>query len=138
MRVLLDTNVVLDVLQTREPFSHHATQLFARVERGELEGVLCATTLTTIDYLLGRVLSAQQTKDAVRRLLGLFEVAAVTRPVLEAALSSPMADFEEAVLAHAAHQAGVDRIITRNLPAFARSPVPATDPTGFLAQLRGN
>jgi predicted nucleic acid-binding protein len=136
VRVLLDTNVVLDVLQAREPFSHHATQLFARVERGELEGVLCATTLTTIDYLLGRTMSAQQAKDAVRSLLDLFEIAAVTRVVLEAALASPMADFEDAVLAHAASHAGTDRIITRNTRDFGQSPVLAMEPIEFLAQVR--
>ena len=135
MRILLDTNVVLDVLQTREPFSHHATELFARVERGELEGVLCATTLTTIDYLLTQAMSGQEAKAIIRRLLGLFGVAAVTRVVLEAALASPMPDFEDAVLAHAASHAGAERIITRNTRDFRDSPVLPMDPTEFLAQL---
>lgn len=135
MRILLDTNVVLDVLQSRQPFSHHATELFARVERGELEGVLCATTLTTIDYLLTQAMSGQEAKAVIRGLLGLFGVAAVTRVVLEAALESPMPDFEDAVLAHAASHAGAERIITRNTRDFRGSPVPAMEPAEFIAQL---
>ncbi len=136
MRILLDTNVVLDVLQTREPFSHHATQIFARIERGGIEGVLCATTLTSIDYLLTRAMSAQEAKSIIHRLLGLFEVAAVTRTVLEAALASSMPDFEDAVLAYAANQAGAERIITRDTRDFRDSPIPAMDSAEFLAQLR--
>jgi len=136
VRILLDTNVVLDVLQTREPFSHHATQIFARIERGGIEGVLCATTLTSIDYLLTRAMSAQEAKSIIHRLLGLFEVAAVTRTVLEAALASSMPDFEDAVLAYAANQAGAERIITRDTRDFRDSPIPAMDSAEFLAQLR--
>jgi predicted nucleic acid-binding protein len=135
VRILIDTNVVLDVLQAREPFADHATQLFACIERGEVEGVLCATTLTTLDYLLTRAMSREQAKAILQRLLGLFGVAAVTRTVLDAALASPIPDFEDAVLAYAANQAGAVRVITRNTRGFRDSPVPAIDPIEFLAQL---
>lgn len=135
MRILLDTNVVLDVLQAREPFARPATRLFARIECGEIEGVLCATTLTTLDYLLNRAMPREQAKAILQRLLGLFGVAAVTRTVLEAALASSMPDFEDAVLAYAASQAGAERVITRNPRDFRDSPVPVMDPIEFLAQL---
>ncbi|MDX9979345.1 MAG: PIN domain-containing protein [Lentisphaeria bacterium] len=135
MRILLDTNVVLDVLQAREPFVYSATQLFAHIERGEIEGVLCATTVTTLDYLLTRAMSREQAKAILQRLLGLFGVAAVTRTVIEDALASSMPDFEDAVLAFAASQAGAERIITRNPRDFRSSPVLVLDPLEFLAQL---
>jgi predicted nucleic acid-binding protein len=135
VRILLDTNVVLDVLQAREPFVYSATQLFAHIERGEIEGVLCATTVTTLDYLLTRAMSREQAKAILQRLLGLFGVAAVTRTVIEDALASSMPDFEDAVLAFAASQAGAERIITRNPRDFRSSPVLVLDPLEFLAQL---
>lgn len=136
--MLLDTNVVLDVLLAREPFVHEASRIFAMVERGQAEGLLCATTLTTVDYLLARSLPGQDARAAVRRLLGLFKVAAVNRAVLDAACSGSMPDSEEAILAESANQAGAERIVTRNTRDFARSPVVAVDPAEFLGLFPGD
>ena len=52
MRVIVDTNVVLDVLLARKPFVSAAVQLFGLIERGQVEGMLCATSVTTLDDLL--------------------------------------------------------------------------------------
>lgn len=134
MRTLFDTNVVLDLLLAREPFVQDVSVIFAMVERSEVEGLLCATTLTTVDYLLGQALPGRESRSAIRCLLSLFEIAAVNRAVLEAALESPMRDFEDAVLAEAARHAGAARIVTRNTSDFTKSPVVAVDPSEFLAQ----
>lgn len=133
MRVLIDTNVVLDVLQERQPFVEKAVAIFAMVERNELTGLLCATTLTTLAYLFAKAAGKQPAIKHLRELLVLFEVAPVTRAVLEGALASRTSDFEDAVLAHAALHASVDAIITRNLRDFANSPVRAYTPTQWLA-----
>lgn len=134
MRILVDTNVVLDLLLGREPFVQDAARIFALVERAEVEGFLCATTLTTVDYLLGQSLSEEETRKAIRRLLSLFEIAAVNRVVLDAASEGSIRDFEDGVLAESANHVGVERIITRNTRNFAKSPVVAVDPSEFLAQ----
>lgn len=118
----------------REPFVQDAAAIFAMVERSEVEGLLCATTLTTVDYLLGQSLSEDESRSAIRRLLSLFEVAAVNRVVLDAASKSPMRDFEDAVLAASASHAGTERIVTRNTSDFTESLVVALDPSEFLAQ----
>ena len=51
MRVILDTNIVLDVLLARKPFLEQASSLFSLAEQSQIEGYLCATTITTVDYL---------------------------------------------------------------------------------------
>jgi predicted nucleic acid-binding protein len=135
VRILVDTNVVLDLLLARKPFVSDAAKIFTMVERGSVEGFLCATTLTTIDYLLGQSLSERDAREAVRKLLSLFEVASVNRVVLTAAIESSMRDFEDAVLAQSANHSGVERIVTRNTSDFSQSPVIAVDPPEFLAQL---
>ena len=86
MRVLVDTNVVLDVLLDRQPFADAAAQVFALVEESRIEGLLCATTVTTVDYLLGQALPPEKARDALQRLLDLFEIAPVNRPVPTVAL----------------------------------------------------
>ena len=130
---MLDTTVVLDVLLDRTAFVDQSSQILDLVERGAVTGLLCATTITTLAYLAGKVVGKQQATKQIRQLLSLFEVAPVTRAVLDAALASKAPDFEDAVLAEAALQAGAHAIITRNLRDFAHSPVRAHTPAQWLA-----
>ena len=133
MRVLVDTNVVLDVLLNRRPFAKAAARVFALVEESRIEGFLCATTVTTVDYLLGQALAPVEARAALQRLLDLFEIAPVNRPVLEQALRSDVTDFEDAVLEQSARVVSVDIITTRNLPDFKKSSVTACDPIELLS-----
>ena len=130
---MLDTNVVLDVLLDRTAFVDQSSQILDLVERGTVTGLLCATTITTLAYLAGKAVGKQPATKQIRQLLSLFEVAPVTRAVLDAALASKAPDFEDAVLAEAALQAGAHAIITRNLRDFAHSPVRAHTPAQWLA-----
>ncbi len=133
MRVLVDTNVVLDVLLDRQPFADAASQVFALVEESRIAGFLCATTITTVDYLLGQALAPEQARGALQQLLGLFEIAPVNRSVLEHALRSKIADFEDAVLEQAGCLAGVDAITTRNVSDFRKATVTVFDPAELIA-----
>ena len=130
---MIDTNVVLDVLLARKPFAQPAAGVFALVEQSRIDAFLCATTVTTVDYLLSQSLSNAATRKALHRLLELFEIATVNRSVIEEALQSKMGNFEDAVLAHAGSLVGVDAIVTRNTKDFRRAPVKALDPTELLA-----
>lgn len=136
MRVLVDTNVVLDVLLERRPFSEAAAQVFALVEESRIEGFLCATTLTTVDYLLGQALAPAKAREALQRLLNLFEIAPVNRPVLEQALRSGIADFEDAVLEQAGRLVAVDAITTRNVRDFGKSTVTVFDPLELISTVK--
>ena len=136
MKVLLDTNVVLDVLLDRKPHVADSARIFRLVEEGKATGLLCATTLTTLDYLLSQSLGRPDSRAVLARLLRLFEIAPVTRTVIEGALRSEMADFEDAVLVYAARQAGADAVVTRNPKDFAKATCPIFDPRQFLSQMR--
>ncbi len=121
MKVLFDTNVVLDVLLDRQPFRDTAAQLIARVERQELDGVLGATTLTTIYYLVAKASGKETARSTVRELINLFQIAAVDRQVLSRAIESPVKDFEDAVLAEAGRAEIVDSVVTRDPEGFKDS-----------------
>lgn len=131
--VLIDTNVILDLLLARAAFVQDAQRISDRVETGACRALLCATTITNIDYLARKQLGSAAARTAVAALLDLYDIAAVTRATLRMAVSSTMPDFEDAVLAYSAHQAGAHAIITRNLSDFAKSPVRAYTPVQFLA-----
>jgi len=135
VKVLVDTNVVLDVLLARTPFVKQGVSVFALVEASRIEASLCATTLTTIDYLLAQSLPRVQARHAIRGLLKLFEVAPVNRSVLERAIESEIDDFEDAVLEQAGCLIGADAIITRNTKDFRKSAIKAVDPVEFLSAL---
>jgi len=134
LKVIVDTNVVLDVLLARQPFAPAAAKLFALAEQSRIEACVCATAVTTVDYLLSQSLPRDKARSAVRALLTIFDVALVNRSVLERALASPMRDFEDAVLAEAGVLSGAKVIVTRNTRDFSRASIPALTPQEFLVQ----
>ena len=136
--MLFDTNVVLDVLLDREPFATIGAHLFSQVERGMVPGYLCATTVTTVHYLTHKALGAEEARHKVRNLMRLFEVAPVNRAILEAALASRLAQFEDAVLHESALHVGAQGIVTRDPAGFkgARLPVYAPDELWKALQTR--
>jgi predicted nucleic acid-binding protein len=135
VKVLVDTNVVLDVLLARRPFVAASAAVLGLIEQSRLEGLLCATTLTTIDYLLAQAMPRPAARQAVRKLLALFEIAPVNRAVLEEALRGKVTDFEDAVLDQAGRLAGADLIVTRNLADFRLASLKALGPDELLASL---
>jgi predicted nucleic acid-binding protein len=133
MRVLLDTNVVMDVLMARQPFLEDSARVFDRIEQRQVDGFLCATCLTTVEYLLERdSVPAGTRRKIIKRLLGLFEIADVNRRVLEAAIDDNWADFEDAVTHQSARLKGVDVIVTRNVKDFAGATMSVWPPAEFL------
>lgn len=71
MKVLFDTNIVLDVLLDREPFSGPSSLLLSRVERSEITEYICATTVTTIHYLISKALGPLAASHHIRSLLSM-------------------------------------------------------------------
>jgi predicted nucleic acid-binding protein len=128
LRVLVDTNVVLDVLLDREPHVAASAEILSRVESGSFSGWLCATTITTLSYLLTKAVGSEKALADVRQILSLFEIAPVNRPVLEGAVALGFKDFEDAVLHEAARQIDANAIVTRNLDDFEHAALPVYTP----------
>lgn len=135
MKVLFDTNIILDVLLDRKPFSEHASYLMSKVERSEIKGFLCATTVTTIHYLLSKYLDKEKAIDSINSIMALFEIASVNRLVIENALKSKFSDFEDSVLHESARHTGAEYIITRDIKDFKKSTIPVYTATEFLSML---
>lgn len=135
MKVLFDTNVLLDVLLSREPFREVAAHLIAKVERREVVGVLGATTLTTIHYLIARASGKDPARETIKRLLDLFEIAPVDHGVLANAAGSAIGDFEDAVLHEAGLSANVDAVVTRDPGGFKGGSLRILSPQQLQASL---
>jgi predicted nucleic acid-binding protein len=132
VRVLFDTNVILDVLLARAPHVVPATVLLDRVAAKTLDGLLGATTLTTIHFLAAKAVGARAAERHLRTLLGLFEVAPVTRAVLTDALDLGFPDYEDAVLHEAGRHAGAEAVVTRDRKCFAKARVKLYAPDELL------
>jgi predicted nucleic acid-binding protein len=134
-RLLVDTNVALDVLLDRQPHAEASVAIWAAVETGRCEGFLAAHAITTIHYLVQKELGAAKAKQLVSLLLVVFRVAAVDGAVIEQALRLPMADFEDAVTVAAAMASGCEFIVTRDPKGFRGSPVRAMGAEAVMAIL---
>ncbi|MEW5828303.1 MAG: PIN domain-containing protein [Chloroflexota bacterium] len=135
MRVVIDLNVLLDVLQRREPFYANSARVLAAAEMGEIEAFMPAHAATTLFYLLAKYNGAGQARVALTDLLQFIRVAATDQTTIEQALNLPYPDFEDAVLMMAAVQCGAQYVITRNIKDYAAGPLPALQPPEFLTLL---
>ncbi len=133
MKTMFDTNIVMDVVLDRTPFSSSSTRLFALSERGVFSGSLCATTLTTIHYLAGKKLGKDRAQAVVGTLMSLFEIVPVTRAVLESAWSLGWEDFEDGVLHEAARHSGIGVLVTRDMKGFSKAALSVLTPDQLLA-----
>lgn len=129
MRVLIDTNVILDFLQEREPFVENAARLFERIDAGEIEGFIAATTtITNIYYIVRRAAGRVVAQDAITQVLSDLNVCTVDLDVLEQALALNFEDFEDAVQYACAVAYSVDAIVTRDASGFINAEVPVVLP----------
>lgn len=133
MSVLIDTNILLDVALKREPF-YQASALALTKARGHGDTLLCATSVTSLHYFLRQKQGEAGARSFLDQSLRAMTVAKVEKSTLQAALSSPMTDFEDGVIAHAAQACAVRLILTRNPKDFIKSPVPAISPEDYLKQ----
>jgi predicted nucleic acid-binding protein len=138
MKVLFDTNVILDLLLDRSEFVDDASVLISKVDTNEIDGFLCATTITTIHYLLEKSLNTTQAAKHIKTLLNIFDIAPVSSETLEKALNPKFVDYEDSVLHEAALAVDVDSIVTRDYSGFKNSKIPAYTPKELIAILALN
>ena len=132
MKILFDTNVILDVMLLRKPFFKISSLLIAEAEQKNISGYVCATTLTTIHYLVEKSLNREQAHSKIENILNIFDVAEVNKSIIESALLSGFSDFEDSVLHESARRNGIEGIVTRNSRDFTLSKIPVYDPEELL------
>jgi predicted nucleic acid-binding protein len=132
IKVLIDLNIILDVLQKRLPFYEASARVLAAVENGRLDGFVAAHSITTLFYWLAKTQSAQSARTIITDLLQFLSVAEVNQVTLEQALILQYEDFENAVQMMAAVRVGAEYVITRNPQDYRDGPIPAVQPAEFL------
>ena len=133
MRILIDTNIILDILQRREPFFADSYRALRKAIENDVECLISASAATDIFYMLRKSLgSAKQAKEQIEQLARLVSFADVQGMDIHTALMRAMPDFEDAVADAVAERNGASYILTRNIKDFAGSAVEAILPADFL------
>ena len=124
MKVLIDTNVVLDVLLNRKPFVEDAIKAFKQAEKGQIEAYITASSVTDLVYILRKAYSLKEIKTYLKVMFQFIKIVGINPSMITAALDKDAPDFEDAVMMECARQSGMEIIITRNKPDFKNSDVP--------------
>lgn len=132
MKVLIDTNIILDVLCGREKFLEDAERIFKLCETRRLDGFISALSIPNIIYILRKELDADKVETIVNDLSIIFTIADLKAEDVKKAAGLKFKDYEDAVQSTCAERIGAEYIITRNVKDFADSNIPAISSMKFL------
>jgi predicted nucleic acid-binding protein len=134
-KVLLDTNILLDVLLFREPWVKQASAIWQANDEEKISCYVNASTITDVFYIARRAIGSEAAREAVDTCLKSFEICLVDRNALEQALQLPGTDFEDNLQIACAVINGLDGIVTRDNSGFQAATIPVLSPDEFLATL---
>ena len=135
MKVLIDTNIIIDLLANREDFAEPAAQLFKLCEIGKVQGIVYALSIANIVYVMRKELERSQIEDVITKLSSIFTIADMKGDDLKKATALPIPDFEDALQSACASRVKADFIVTRNLKDFKNSKVMAIKPSELIERL---
>lgn len=133
MKILVDTNIIIDALTGREPFKEDAEKIFMLAANKSADMYITASSATDIYYLVRKYLhSTEQSKIIMGKLYTLFYILDVTGADCIDAVSSPIKDYEDAVVSCCACRNHMDYIVTRNIRDYEKSKVQSILPGDFI------
>jgi predicted nucleic acid-binding protein len=131
-RLFFDTNVLLDHLLDREPFADDATELWSMAERREVVGLVAAISFNFVYYIVRHEAEERAARRAIKGLRDVFETVEVDAQIINQAIDSGFADFEDAIQHACAIRARATHLVTRDPAGFRRSEVSVVRPDAYL------
>ena len=133
MRILLDTDVIMDFIMKRTPFSDDADRVIELCMENNIDGCIAAHAIPNLHYILRKHLTLQQRRDVLLQLCRMFIVVGIDAAKIESALQNDdFTDFEDCLQVECAKDFSADFIITRNIKDYHDSVVPVVIPSEFL------
>jgi predicted nucleic acid-binding protein len=136
MKVYFDTNIVIDILQKREPFFDTSLEVLTRVSKGYAKGIIGANAIVDIFYVINKNL--KNNEDTINSIFDVLEILSLVDTTAQDIFNAKhlnMPDYEDAVVATIAFRENASYIVTRNIADYTNSPVPAITPTDFIAKI---
>lgn len=138
MKVLIDTNVILDVLLNRDTFVQTAVEIL-KIPEENVQKFVSASAITDIYYIAYQeIRDKAKVKDLLKTLLQIIHVTDVSEKNIQSALNSDWSDFEDSVQNSVAESHGYDTIITRNKGDYRKSTLQIFSPKEFLEEIKNN
>ena len=135
MKVLIDTNIILDVLCKRPAFYEDSAKIFKLCEVKKISGVISALSIPNIMYILRKELDADKTREILDILMLIFSVADLKADDLKKAADMRFKDYEDAIQSACATRIKANYIVTRNIKDFSESKVTAIKPAELLDRI---
>ncbi len=136
MKIMCDTNIIMDMLLAREPFADDSCTVLTLCEEHRMDGFVSASSITDIYYLVRKhTHSTELAYKAVGKLLEIVKVCSVTNNNVLMAFQKKAKDFEDCLMAVCAKSIHCDYIITRNKKDFEEFDIPLLTPSELLQQL---
>ena len=133
MKILMDTNVLVDNLLKRYPFYKQSDQIIDMCINGDLEIFIAAHSVTNAFYIMRKEYSESRRREMLLEMCNIFEIADIDREKIISCLKKDnFKDFEDCLQAECAAACGADFIVTRNVKDFSESTVKAVSPEDFL------
>ena len=138
-QIFLDTNVIIDFLADRKPFSVAAAQIFDSGLSGKVKIYVSAVSYNNIYYILRQSLSNSETIKILNELFEMTEVVNVTKSIIKNSLTSELKDFEDAIQYNCALSLKkIDFIVTRDTKDFRKSALPVMNPEEAISILENS
>ena len=135
MKVLIDTNIILDVLCNREEFVEHSLKIFKLCEVKKIEGYISALSIPNIVYIMRKELDSKKVKEILEKLSLIFEIIDLKADDLKRASSFDFKDYEDAIQSAQASRIKANYIITRNVKDYVSSKVTAIKPSELIERI---
>lgn len=135
MKVLIDTNVLLDVLADRPGLADTSKKIWQMSEVSTIEGCVCSLSIVNISYILRKTLTPEKVKDIIEKIDLIFTLTDLKPADLKKATKLSFGDYEDAVQAACAQRIKAQYIVTRNIKDFRNSPIPAIKPEELIERL---
>ena len=135
MKVLFDTNVVLDIALNRSPFVEHAALLWRLAEQKEITACLSNTSITDIFYIVNKHAGREKARGFIADILDTFRLVDIDEEGFRQALAEDMADFEDAVQYVICTRNDCDVLVTRNKADYGRRPE-VLDPAEAIERIK--
>ncbi len=132
-KFFIDTNIVVDYLACREPFSHHALSIFQAADEGRVQLYLSSHYIASTYYILRKYTEEKQLRKAMAALMDCCEVIAVEDEMLKRAFRSSISDVEDAIQLECAYVIkNISGLVTRNIKDFKSAKIPVLGPDFIL------
>lgn len=136
-RILIDTNVLLDYILTREPFYEDAKRIVSICVDGKVKGCIAAHSISNMFFILRKDFNSEERRELLLNLCSIFDIEGIDKIKLIAGLQNEeFSDFEDCLQMECAKSYGAGYIVTRNIDDYKVSEIKAILPKDYLEMLQ--